>query len=77
MRLEARGNMGLSAQIIDFVAFNLAQNTCEFRGIRQIAIVQLEPGVIDVWVFVNVINSRRIEHRRATFDAMHLIALGQ
>ncbi len=39
--------------------------------------MQLEARVIDMGIFVDVIDPLGVEERRAAFDAMHLIALFQ
>lgn len=69
--------MGLGAKVVHLVGFDLAQQAGEVGGIGQIAVVQLEAGIVDMGILIDVIHTRRIERRRPPLDPMHLIAFGQ
>jgi len=47
----------------------------EVAGVAQVAIVQLEVGVLDVRILVDVVDSLSIERRRTALDTVDDIAL--
>ena len=61
----------MSAEVVDFVGLSLLDDEREVAAVAQVAIVQLEAGVVDVWVLVNVVYTLGIERAGAALDAVH------
>ena len=72
---KADGHVALSAQVIYFIRLCFLHDADEVAGVAQVAIVQLEVGVLDMWVLVNVVNALGVEQRRTTLDAVDDVAL--
>ena len=70
-------NMRLCRQIINLVRLNLLDQAQDIRGIRQIAVMQLQPGVFVMTVLIKMINPRCIERRSTALHAVNLISLFQ
>ena len=69
--------MAHGGQIVDFVWLNLLDDADEIGGVGQIAVVQNEIAVADVWILIQVVNAIRIEQRRAALDAVDHIAFAE
>ena len=67
--------MRLRAKVINLVRLHFGQNACEVGGVRQIAVMQLEAGVIDMRILINMIHALGVQRRGTPLDAMHLVAL--
>ena len=67
--------MALSAEVIDLVWLRFLHDANQVAGIRQVAVVQLEVGVINVRVLVDVVYAPGVEQRSTAFDAMDDVAL--
>ena len=55
--------MALGPEIIDFIGLCFLHDANEIACVGQITIVQLEVGMLDVRVLVNVVYSLRVEQR--------------
>ena len=67
--------MALCAEVIDFIRLSFLHDAYEVTGVAQVAIVQLEVGVLDVRVLVDVVNALGVEQRRTALDAVNDVAL--
>ena len=63
--------MALCAEVIDFIRLCFLHDADEVTGVAQVAIVQLEVGVLDVWVLIDVVNTLGIERAGSALDAMN------
>ena len=72
--LEGDRHVGLGTQVVNFVRFNFAEDAGEVRAVREVAVVEAEARVLDVRVFVNVVDTLGVEQRGAAFDAVDFIA---
>jgi len=69
--------MRLRAEVVDFVRLHFLQDTGQVGAIRKIAIVQLEAGIFDVRILIDVIDALGVELRSPALDAMNFITLFQ
>lgn len=67
--------MALCAEVINFIRLCFLHDANEVAGVAQIAIVQLEVGVVYVRVLVDVVDTLGVEQRRAALDAVNDVAL--
>ena len=67
--------MALGAQVVNFIRLRFLHDSNEVAGVAQVAIVQLEVGVLNVRVLVDVVDTLGVEQRRTTLDAMNDVAL--
>jgi hypothetical protein len=67
--------MALRREVIDFVRLDALDDAREARRIRQVAVMQLQALVRVVYIALKVVDPVGVEQRRATLDAMHLVAL--
>lgn len=67
--------MALCAKVVDLVRLSFLHDANEVAGVAQVAIVQLEVGVLDVRILVDVVDSLSIERRRTALDTVDDIAL--
>ena len=74
-RLETDRHMGLRAKVIDLVRGYFGEDPGQVRGIGQIAVMQLELGVVRMRVLVDMVDPLGVEQRRPALDPVHLIAL--
>ena len=72
--LEADGHMALRAQVVDFVGLGFLDDADQVAGVGQVAVVQLEVGVLDVRVLVDVVDALGVEQAGAALDAVHDVA---
>ena len=66
--------MAHGAQVIDFIGLGFLNDANQVAGVAQVAIVQLQVRVFDVWVLVNVVNALGVERTGAAFDAVDDVA---
>ena len=71
---KADGHMALGAQIVDFVGLGLLDDARQVAAVAQVTVMQLEAGVFNVRVLVNVVHPLGVERAGAAFDAMHDVA---
>ena len=69
--------MRLSAQIVYFIRRHLAHYASQVRGISQIAVVENQLPVINMWSLVQVVNALRIKLRRTALYTVYLVTLTQ
>lgn len=72
---EADGHVRLGAEVVDLVRLHFLQDAGEVGGVGEIAVVELEAGVVDVRVFVDVIDALGVEQGGAALDAVHFVTL--
>ncbi len=75
--LEAHRHVAHRAQVVDLVGLHLLHDADEVGAVGEVTVVQLEAGVVDVRVLVEVVDAVGVEERRAPLDAVHLVALGE
>ena len=66
--------MALRAQVVDFVRLGFLDDAHQVAGVRQVAVVQLEVGVVHMRVLVDVVDALGVEAAGAAFDAVHDVA---
>ena len=69
--------MALRAKIVDFVGLCFLNDAHEVAGVGQITVVQLEMGILDVRVLVDMIDALGVEQTRPALDAMHNVSFFQ
>jgi len=74
--IEADADVALSAEVVNFVGLNLIDNGGKIRAIGQVAVGQHKLGSF-VRVFVEVVDSPRVERGASSDDAPDVIALFQ
>ena len=74
---KAHSHMALGAEVVDFVGLRFLHDAYEVAGVAQVAVVQLEIGVLDMRILVNVVHTLRVKRAGATFDAMNDVPLFQ
>ena len=74
-RLERHRDMALRAQVVDFVGQHLLHDANQVGGIGEIAVVQREPPVGVMRIFVQVIDAIGVERRGAALDAVDFVTL--
>jgi len=62
--------VALRAQVINFVGCRTFQQAVEIRGIRQVAVVQEEPLVMNLRIIEQMVNPPGVETARATDHAV-------
>ena len=72
---EADGDMALSGKVVNLIGLHIRQNAHEARGVGQITVVQHEVPMINVRIFVKMIDALRVEQGCTALDAVDLIAL--
>ena len=75
--LKTDGHMGLCAQVVDFIGLRLLHNAHQVAGVGQVAIVQLEIGILNMRVLVDVVDALGVEGAGAALDAVHHITFLQ
>lgn len=74
---KAHRHMALGAKVINFIGLGLLNNAREVARIAQVAVVQIEPGVVRVRVLVDVVHPGGVEAGGAALDAVNDIAFFQ
>jgi hypothetical protein len=69
--------MTLSAEVVDLIRLGVLHDADQVAGVAQVAIVELEVGVGDVWVLVDVVYALGIEGAGVTFNSVNDVALSQ
>ena len=75
--LKADSHMALRAQVVDLIRLRFLNDAGEVAAVAQVAIVQLEAGVVDVWVLVDVVYPLRVKGTGPALDAVHDVAFFQ
>ena len=73
-RLENHGHVALRAEVVDLVGLGFLHDADQIAGVGEVAVVQLEAGVFDVRVLVDVVHPLGVEQAGAALDAVHDIA---
>lgn len=60
-RLKTDGHVALGTQVVNFVWLCFLDDAHQVAGVAQVAVVQLEAGIVHMRVLVNVINTLSIE----------------
>jgi hypothetical protein len=71
---EADGHVALRAEVVDLVGLGFLDDAHQVAGVGQVAVVQPEAGVFDVWVLVDVVDALGVEQAGAALDAVHDVA---
>jgi hypothetical protein len=69
--------MALGTQVVDLVGLHLLDDAGQVAGVAQVAIVQLEAGIVNVRVLVDVVHPLGVERAGAALDAVHDVAFLQ
>jgi hypothetical protein len=69
--------MALGAKVVDLVWLRFLNDANQVTGVRQIAVMQLEVGVINMRVLVDVVNALRVKERSAPLDAVNYVSFFQ
>jgi hypothetical protein len=69
--------MALGSEIVDFIGLDGSQDTIEGTGVVEIAIDQVEAPMRDMRIFIDRIDTTRIERTGPTDDAVDLVSLPQ
>ena len=69
--------MAHGGQIVDFVGLNLLDDADQIGGVGQVAVVQDEIAVADMWILVQMVYAIRVERRRAALDAVDDVAFAE
>jgi len=69
--------VALGGQVVNFIGLHLLDDADQVGGVGQIAIVQPESHLLLVRAGVKVVDARRVEGGRTTFDTVDFAALGQ
>lgn len=72
---EAHCHVRLGSEVVDLVRLHLLDDAHQRGRVGQVTVVQDELAVIDVRVFVQVVDAVGIEERSAALDAVHLVTL--
>src|SRR4051794_10494641 len=66
--------MALRSKVVDFGRPDLLNEPDQVGGIGHVAVVQEKRYIAVMGVFVEMIDTRGVERRRAAFDAVHGVA---
>jgi hypothetical protein len=69
--------VALRAKVVDLVRTHLGEDARQVGTVGEVAIVQHEALVLDVRVFVDVVDALGVEQGRAALDAVDLVAFRQ
>ena len=69
--------MALRAEVVDFVRLGLLDDADQIAGVAEITVVQLELGVGDVGILINIVDALGVERGGAPLDAVDDIAFFQ
>ena len=66
--------MGLGAEVVNLIGLDLADQSGEVGGIREVAVVEAEVRISHLMMLVDVIHSMRVEGGCSTLNAMDFVA---
>ena len=72
---ETHRHMAHGAQVIDLVWLSLLHDADEIAGVGQVAVVEFEVRVVDVWVLVDVVDAPSVEQAAPALDTVDDVAL--
>ncbi|MCY1531169.1 hypothetical protein D9M68_663870 [compost metagenome] len=73
--LEADGHMALCAQVVDLVGLGFLHDADQVGAVAEVAVVQVEAGVVHMRVLVDVVDALGVELAAAALDAVNDVAL--
>jgi len=76
-RLEGHGHMALGAQVVDLVGLHFLNDAGQVAGVAEVAVVQLEAGIVDVRILVDVVHTLGVKGAGAALDAVHDVTFFQ
>ena len=76
-QVVADADMRLRAQVVHFLGHDLAEKVRKDRAVRQIAVVQKQPGILQVGIGIQMLDPRRVETAGAANQPVDLVTLGQ
>ena len=68
--IEAYGHVRLRAQVVDLIGLSFLHDADEVAGVAKVSEVQLKARVLDMRVFVDVVNSLGVKKAGASLDAV-------
>ena len=69
--------MGLGTQVVNLVGLHFLNDTRQVGRVRQVAVMQFEPGIVDMRILIDVVDPRRVELGSTPLDAVHLVSFFQ
>src|SRR5262249_31201759 len=75
--LKRDGNVTLGRQVINLLRLHFLEYTDKTVRISHVAVVEEEPGVGNVRIAIEMVDTFGVEQGCASLDSVHLIALGQ
>ena len=69
--------MALRAEVVDLVRLHFLHDVDQAAGVCEVAVVEDEVGVVDVGIFIQMVDAVGIEERGAALDAVDRVALLQ
>ena len=72
--IEADPDMGLGTEVVDLIGRNLIDEGCQLFRIGQIAVMEEEPDIRAVWIFVDMVYSACVETAGPPDKPMDFIA---
>jgi len=75
--LKADCHMALDTQVVDFIGLGFLHDAHQVAGIGEVTVVQLEVGVVNVRVLVDVVYPLCVERAGPALDAVHDVAFFQ
>jgi hypothetical protein len=67
--------VALGGEIIDLVRLHLLDDAYQIGGVREISVVEDEPGILLVKILIKVVDPAGVEERAPALDAVYLISL--
>ncbi len=74
---KADSQVGLRAEVVDFVGLRFLNDAGQVAAVAQVAVVQLEACVVYMRVLVDVVYTLGVEGAGAAFDAVDGVAFFQ
>ena len=76
-RLKTDRHVALRPEVVDLVGLHLLNDAGQVAGVGQVAVMQLEAGVVHMRVLVDVVNALRVERAGPALDAVDRVAFFQ
>ena len=67
--------MRLCSEIVNLIGLNFGNDPCDVGRVSQIAIMQSETCIINMWIFIDMVDALGVERRRTPLNAMDFNAL--
>ncbi len=75
--VEGDADMGLCAEVVDLVWFDIVHDLVDVVGVAEVSVVEFEFGAVDVRVLVDFIESFGVEGGGAADHAVDFVAFGE